>query len=124
MIWMLLIAAVLGGALAVPLVSFLFVVFTFGLGLFAFIGIGVWAVVGPLAVLLFAGLALLKIASWRAVGFCAVIWLCAVMLHAGFSHGRSRWGDVASVMGGKNQPYGETLLEPLMFVLNGFKLTT
>lgn len=115
------VAALMGCALAVPFVSFIFVLLTFGIALYVLTAIGVWAIVGPILLLMCAALAYFRIASWDSFKFVATLWLAALIVHAGFSHGMSRWGDVAGTMGGNNVPYIEAFLSPLMFVVNDFK---
>lgn len=118
---LIIVAALLGGALAVPFVSFIVVLLTFGIAMYVLLAVGMWAIVGPVCVLLYALLARFKIATWHSFQITAAIWFSALLVHAGFSHGMSRWGDVAGTMGGKNVPYIEAFFMPLAFVLDGFK---
>jgi hypothetical protein len=114
--------AVIGALLAIPIVSFYFILLTFGLGLIFFLTVvGLFALGGASVVLLMGLLASVRVVTWQVFQMSAVIWLAALMLHAGFSFGKSRWGDVASTMGMKNFTYAESFWQPYRFVRYGAK---
>jgi hypothetical protein len=115
------VAAVLGCALAVPFVSVFVILLSFGIAMYVLMAVGLWAIAGPVLVLLYAVLAKFRIMSWQSVQNTTLIWLAALLVHAGFSHGMSLWGDAAGIMGGNNVPYIEAFLAPLKFVAGGFK---
>jgi hypothetical protein len=110
------IAVALSLVLASPTGNFMFVALTLGSGLFFMIGIGYWAFLGPIAIALTALTSFLKFTSWRVFRFAIVLWVSAAIVHVGQSHGLSRWGDAASTMGGKNQPYSTIFWTPVVTI--------
>jgi hypothetical protein len=122
MIPILVTGALLGSLLAIPIANVMFIALTLGLGLLLIVGVSFWAFLGPIAILLAALSAFFKLTSWRVFQFAIVLWVSALMIHTGHSNGRSHWGDVASTIGGKNEPYSTIFWEPVMLIegwLNG-----
>src|SRR5262249_24529592 len=78
-------------ALAVPIISFLFIVFSFGLGIVPLLAIGFIALLGPLAILIHAAVMWAKGASLRPVWITVNAWLVSFIVHTGASEGQSRW---------------------------------
>jgi hypothetical protein len=116
MIVIFLVAVALSVLLSLPTVNLMFIVITFGAGLFFMIGAAFFAFLGPIAVLLAALTSFLKLTSWRVFRFAVVLWISAFIVHVGQTHGRSRWGDVGSTIGGKNEPYKKLFWEPVVFI--------
>jgi hypothetical protein len=110
--------------LAVPAVNFYFVLFTLGLGFFVYVALGVFALLGPLVLLVHSWLARIFSIGSRLpeVSTTVHLWLWALILHAGASYGRSRWGEVASGMGGKNSSYLDQFFGPVGFIWGALKL--
>jgi hypothetical protein len=104
--------------LAQPAVSFLLLIFSFGLLYLPMVAIGLVALLGPLAMLIHAGLSWFGRVNWRILLFTVNIWACALIVHVGLSCGQSRWGDVGGTMGAKNMPYAESFLSPFSFILS------
>ena len=116
------VALAIAAALAVPILSFLFVIFSFGLGYLAVVAIGLVALLGPLLLLRRAGWVRFRDGIWRMPWTPLNLWLCALIVHTGASYGQSRWGDVGSTMGAKNMPYAEAFLSPLIFIAQLFNI--
>jgi hypothetical protein len=119
MIWIFIyvISAAIAVALSVPIVSFLLVMFSFGLFYLVMVGVGLVALLAPLAIVIHAGIAWLGRVSWRSVVVTFHIWACALIFHVGASYGQSRWGDVGGMMGAKNMPFTESFLSPIIFLV-------
>jgi len=121
MLLLIAVTAIMGGLLASPMVSFWLVLLTFGFGLMALLIVGLLAIGGPLIVLLFVVLAAFRVLDWREVQVVAALWIAALMLHAGFSLGKSRWGDYASTMGATNQTFAHSFWEPYLVARYGLE---
>jgi hypothetical protein len=120
MIWIIpyAIALVLSAAMAVSPISFALVMFSFGLIYLIFLAVGFVALLGPLAVAIYAVMARLGRASWENLWAMVNVWVCALIVHVGTSYGQSHWGDVGGTMGAKNMPYVESFLSPFIFIAN------
>jgi hypothetical protein len=110
------VALAFAAALAVPILSFLFLIFSFGLSHVILTGIGLVALIGPLLLLINAVLVWLGRTRADSLWPTTHAWACSLIVHAGASHGVSKWGDVGNIMGGKNSTYLEAFLFPLTFV--------
>ena len=111
-------AIALAAALAWPAGSFLLYIFSLGLSYLLLLPVGLFALLGPLLVLVLAVLAWFRRTNRTVFWVTLNAWLCAVIVHAGAARGMSRWGEVGSTMGAQNMSYGEAFAGPLTFIFN------
>lgn len=101
----------LGLILSVPGFSFMFVLFSMGVGMVPLILVGIWIVVAPAFAVIDWALHRSRVTRLSHLNVFLQSWICCLMIHLGFAAGYSRWG-FASSMGGKNIPYEEAVLWP------------